>query len=474
MICGKEKKVLFFNPRQEVTEQLYTKRVAKHYAKSAYLLPNTSIAYLAAYLEKLGCEVGIVDASALGLSIRQAAERVREFDPDALCYNLYTQNFLSSLGWIEGIKEATGLPVIVGGLQMSIYPEEVLSHGAIDYGVIGEGWWTLPELLDCLAEKGDLSQVKGICYREDGAYRETEPRPPSDFSLQDVPFPARHLLPNDRYTTVMTQEWPITVMLSSLGCPLGCTYCDVPRGRYQARPAGHVADELEECVDRFGIKEVLFQDETFTLQRDRVMELCELIRSRRIGVKWSIRARPDFVDREMLRAMKEAGLTKVNFGIESGDQARLAELNRNIPLDTIRQAVRWTKEEGIITLGFFMIGFPGETAEGVKKTIRFARELDCDFIQVNKMVPQPPSVLYNRLVEDTGTDYWREYTRGDREALKTLPGIGSAFDPASLDRWQRRFFRTFYYRPSYIWKRLKKVRSLKELFSLAQAALSVR
>ncbi len=466
-------RILFINPPMAVTEQIYTKRVARQYTSSAYVLPHTSIAYLAAYLEKAGYQVGIIDAFALGLSLDETARRVREFAPSAVGYSLCTQNFLNSLAWIKGIKERTGLPSIVGGLQMSIYPREVLSHPEIDYGVIGDGWETLPELLECLASGGDLSRVRGICYREGGEYRATGARP-EILTLEDVPFMARHLLPNDRYTTVMTQQWPITIMLSALGCPLGCAYCDVPAGRYQARSPEHVVEEIAECVNRFGIREILFQDETFTLNRSRVLKSCELILSRGLKFHWSVRARPDYVDREVLRSMKRAGLTKINFGIESGNPQMLKRMNRDIPLETIRRAVRWTKEEGITTLGFFIIGFPGETGADVEETIKFALELDCDFIQVNKMVPQPPSPVYRKLVEERGIDYWREYTLGNADILKELPGIGSEFDPESLDRLQRRFFRRYYYRPAYIGRRIGKVRSWKEFKNLASSALAIR
>ncbi len=466
-------RVVFINPPMAVTEQIYTKRVARQYTSSAYVLPNTSIAYLGAYLLKAGIEVKIIDAFALRLSLEETAERVRQYDPGAVCYSLCTQNFLNSLSWIKGIRERTGKLTIVGGLQMSIYPREVLSYPEIDYGVIGDGWETLPELLQCLEDRADLSAIAGICYREDGEYRETEPRP-GNLTLEDVPFMARQLLPNDRYTTVMTRQWPITIMLSSLGCPLRCAYCDVPAGRYQARSPEHVVEEIAECVNRFGIREILFQDETFTLNRSRVLKTCDLIRSRGLQFEWSVRARPDYVDREILQAMKGAGLSKINFGIESGNPEMLKKMNRDIPLDVIRQAVRWTKEEGITTLGFFIIGFPEETEGDIRDTIRFALELDCDFIQVNKMVPQPPSPVYRELVERTGIDYWREYTLGNADILADLPGIGSSFDPAALDRWQRKFFRTFYYRPGYMFQRLRKIGSVKELAGLARAALSIR
>ena len=470
----KEKRILFINPQLAVTEQIYTKKVAKQYSAGAYVLPNTSLAYLASYLEKLGYRVRIIDAAASGLTIKETVERAREFDPFAICYSLCTQNFLNSLAWLKEIKLQTGVTTIVGGFQMDLYPREVLSYEEIDVGVIGEGWETLPELLECLADGGKLSQVKGICYREEGRYQQTEARPDSGLGLDDVPFMARHLLPNENYTTVMTQEWPITVMLSSLGCPYRCSYCDVPVKEFSPRSAEQVVDEIQECVERFGIREILFQDEIFTLKRKRVFEICELIQSRGIKVKWSIRARPDLVDREILREMKSSGLTKVNFGIESGDPEMLKKMNRDIPLDVIRQAVAWTKEADLVTLGFFIIGFPEETEEGIKRTIRFALELDCDFIQVNKMVPQPPSVFYQNLVKKTGIDYWREYTLGNAAILAQLPGIGSSFSPEELDVWQRKFFQKYYYRPSYIIKRLRRIGSVRELAGLARGALSIR
>ena len=470
----KSLRVLFINPPQAVTEQLYSDRVARQYSRRAYVLPNTSLAYLGGYLEKLGFQVRILDASALDLSPRAAVDQIRKFDPVAVCYSLCTQNFLPTLSWINGLKELLPVPVVVGGVQLGIYPREVMTHPAIDYGVIGEGWDTLAQLLEALAAKDDVSGIRGICYREGEKVVFSEPNPEPARSLDEVPFPARHLLPNERYTTVMTQRWPITVMLSSRGCPFGCTYCDVPRDRYQSRLPEQTVEEIAECVNRFGIREILFQDETFTLGRERVLEICERVLSRGLKVDWSIRARADLLDREMMGMMKRAGLTKVNLGVESGRQEILARFNRNIPLAQIREAVAWTKEFKLLTLGFFIIGWPGETRADVEATIRFALELECDFIQVNKMMPQPPSLVYQEFVKKSGRDPWRDYTLGDPGGLAALSGIGSQFSPDELDRIQMEFFRRFYFRPGYVWRRLVGIRSVRELFNLAGSALAIR
>ncbi len=452
---------------------MYTEKVWRQYTRSAQVLPNLPSAYLAAWLEKAGIEVKIIDAFAERLSVEETARRAREFNPLAVGYNLITENFLDTLGGIRGVKELTGIPTIAGGLHMSLYPAETLTHPAIDYGVNGEGWNTLPELLECLESGSDPSSVRGICYREEGEYRATPLRPDS-LTLEDVPFPARHLLPNDRYTTVMSRQWPITVMVSALGCPFQCAYCDVPHDRYQARSAGHVVAEMEECVQRFGIREIWFQDESFTIDRNRSAEISESLLSRGVKVRWSIRTRPDLLDPETLKLMKRAGLMKVHLGVESGSPEVLERLNRKMDLETIRRAVRLAREEGITTLGFFMIGLPGETPADLQRTIELALELDCDYIQVNKFVPCPPSPLYRELVENTGIDYWAEYTKGNAEIINELAGMGSTFTPTELDLWQRRFFRRYYYRPSYVWRRLKSVSSFRELSNLAGGALSLR
>ncbi len=464
---------LFIVPKQEVPRPMYTEKVWRQYTRSAQVLPNMPSAYLAAWLEKAGFEVKIIDAFAERLTVEETARRAKEFDPVAVGYNLITENFLDTLAGIRGVKEFTGMPVIAGGLHMSLYPAETMTHEAIDYGVTGEGWQTLPELIRIVADGGDPSSVRGVCYRREGEYLVTEPRPDT-LTLEDVPFPARHLLPNDRYTTVMSRQWPITVMVSALGCPFQCAYCDVPTDRYQARAAEHVVDEMEECVNRYGIKEIWFQDESFTIDDERVTEICETLLSRGVKVAWSIRTRPDLVKPGTLRLMKRAGLMKVHLGVESGSREVLERLNRPTDLEVVRRAVRWSREEGITTLGFFMIGLPGETEEDLRRTIRLALELGCDYIQVNKFVPCPPSPLYRELVKSSGIDYWAEYTRGDAGIIGGLAGKGSTFTPDELDNWQRRFFRKYYYRPSYIWKRLREISSFKELRNLAEGALSVR
>ncbi len=476
-------KVAFVNPRQVVPEKQYTKRVQRAYSEVGQVLPNLSTAYLAGYLEEEGFDVRIIDANVLRLTPHDTARELREFGAGLIGYNLITPTFLDSLHWISTIKSFYGAPTVIGGVHMNNYPEETLSHGCIDFGVKGEGWVTLTELCRALEEGGDglskngrskngLSKIRGLYYREDGRPVMTGPRE-EHIHLDEVPFPARHLLPNEKYTTVLSKRWPITVMLSGSGCPYKCIYCDIALLEEERRAPDRVVEEMVLCRGRLGIREFWFQDENFTTEEERVYRFCEEIHRRGLKSSWSIRTRPDDVTEPMLRTMRSAGCFKIHYGIESGDEGVLEGIGRNIPLEKIRRALAATKRQDIDTLGFFIVGSPGETGDTIKKSIAFALEVGPDFIQVNKMLPQLPSDFYARIVEESGIDYWREYTRGKAEILNGLHPYGCALSNEALDRWQSRFYRTFYFRPGYVWRRLWKIRSVRELVTLVRAALSL-
>lgn len=292
--------------------------------------------------------------------------------------------------------------------------------------------------------------------------------------LDRVPFPARHLLPNEAYSCVMSKRHPVTVMISSYGCPFKCAYCDVGTIRHQMRSAESVIAEMEECRKRHGIREIWFQDETFTLNPGRVQAICEAIRRKKLDVTWSVRTRADLVSPDMLASMKAAGCFKMHFGVESADPDVLSRLGRSMSIERMREAFSWAREAGISTLAFFMIGNPGEDRPALKRSIRFAKTIPCDFIQVNKLTPCPPSRLYSQVVKETGRDFWAEYTLGRRGAIAEMGNYFSVFPPGELDRRQKQFFRAFYYRPSYVARRLLAVRSWHEFATLARAALSIR
>ena len=465
-------KVALVVPKTEMPKLKYSRKVQKQYSERGQVFPNMSLCYLASTLEKEGHEVRIIDANVLGLSIGETVNLLRGFGPGAVGFNILTEGFRDSVPWMRAVKDAVGAPLIVGGFHLKLYPRETMTHPFIDYAAVGQAWHTFPELLSALeCGERDVSGIQGLCYREGDEVVMTVPRE-DPTTLDDVPFPARHLIPNERYSTILTKQWPITVMLTGQGCPFHCIYCDMA-GWYQPRDPLLVVDEIEECISRFGIREFYFQDETFTVNRKKVFTFCNEILRRGIKTTFAIRTRADCVTREMLMLLKETGCIRINFGIETGDDRISRNIKRNITCDQMRDAVRWAKEAGLMTLGFFLLGTPGETVESIRKTIALAIELDTDFVSISKLVPVPNSELYDLIVKETGRDYWREYTLGNWDVINDIAYYKCGVSAADLDLWLQRAYRAFYFRPRYILRTLSRVRSLKEFYGLLTSAWSI-
>lgn len=464
-------KVCFlYTPNQMVNKCFYTASIWKNYSKNAILAPPLGMVYLSALLRDKGYDTNFIDANILHLSKEQILEKLHVMNPDYVLYNAITDNLQDTLSWIREIRKDYNKPVIIGGPHMEIYPEETLTHECLDYGVVGDGWETLPELLDALEHKKDLTKVQGLVFRKNDKVILTEPRP-KRVSLEEVPFPARDLLQNEKYDTVLSKARPITIMITALGCPFKCTYCCTDTN-LRARSAEHIVAEVEECINKFGIREIEFYDETFTVNRKKMNRFLDLVEEKGLKFYWSIRTRVDCVDRELLGRMAKNGCIRVNFGIESGDEKVLMAINRNMSIDTIRKAVQWSKEAGVMTFGFFMIGLPQDTKESIEKTLNLMLELDLDFMQLNKFTMLPNSEIYEAYKKETGKDFWREYTLG-KATLDDLKRDYLQITDAELDEYLERGYRQFYYRPKYILKKLLAVSSFREFKRLASGAISL-
>ncbi len=464
-------KVCFlYPPDQMVNKCFYTASIWKNYSKNAILAPPLGMVYLAALLRGKRYEVKFIDANILNLSKEQIIRELNDFGPDYVLYNGITDNLQDTISWIKEIKKEYNKPVIIGGPHMEIYPRETLTHKCLDYGVIGDGWETLPELLDALEHKKDLTKIKGLVFRDNGKVIITEERSKT-VSLEDVPFPARDLLPNEKYDTILSKARPITIMITALGCPFNCTYCCTDTN-LRARSADHIVAEVEECINKYGIKEIEFYDETFTVNKKKMTRFLDLVEEKGLKFYWSIRTRVDCVDKDLLVRMSRNGCIRINFGIESGDEDVLKAINRNMSIDTIREAVRWSKEADIMTFGFFMIGLPQDSKESIEKTLTLMLELDLDFMQLNKFTMLPNSKIYDDYKKETGKDFWREYTLGN-VTLDNFKRDYLKITEEELDKYLERGYRKFYYRPTYIWKKLIAVSSFREFKRLASGALSL-
>ena len=453
---------LVFNPFSYKLHEENLRIVQKYFG----LFPPLSLCWVAAIAKRAGHDVLLVDARTLRLSKPDVADILKKFKPDAMGFMMTTYMFRETLGWAEYLKRRFPVPVIVGGYNLFIYPKESVMPDVVDFGCADHALYTVPELLAAL-ERGDkdFSKIPGLVYKVDG---EVRLNPPVPVNFNDFPFPDRSQLPNELYAEFPTARKNFTVMVTSLGCPKGCVFCEVSRTRYNARSAELVVAEMRECYERYDIREIDIFDYEFCFLNDRVREICDGILSAGLDIRWACRARVDTVDYELLKVMKRAGCDRIYFGIEADDQRTLDELNKGVSVEQAVETVKNCRRLGIKALGFFLIGVPGETRERVIRRVRFARRLKLDYAQFSKLTAKPGTGLWKELVERTGRDYWRDYILGlteERELERPWTGV----DNAKIDEWTKMAYLRFYLWPPFLVRSVFRVRMLSEFVRKALA-----
>jgi radical SAM superfamily enzyme YgiQ (UPF0313 family) len=236
------------------------------------------------------------------------------------------------------------------------------------------------------------------------------------------------------------------------------------------RSAKNFIDEVEVNYKDFQIREFDIYDSSFTIDKQRVLEICDEILKRKLRVFWTARSRIDNVDKDLLKAMSMAGCNTLMYGIENADHDILDVLKKPINIDMVRDIVRYTNNCGIKTLGFFMVGSPGDTQETIKRTIDFSIELDLDYVQFTKTTAFANTELYQRYIQEYGDDYWREFTLNP-DTEKELPLVGTKITVKEALRWVRWAYICFFFRFRYIYKAIKRLGSWLEFKNEVRAAL---
>ena len=458
---------LIYPPFGNIENQPNIKAVADNYG----LFPPLSLAYVAGILQHAGHKVKLIDANALYLSKREVLKKIKHFNPDLLAFTVTTYLFYSVLKWAKYLKKNTGLKVLMGGAHMGLYPKETLSHKEIDYGIIGEAEETLPELINTLETKKPLKNVEGICYRDGNKVVITKPRKLVK-NLDDIPFPLRDQLPNNKYCSFVSKKKNFATMITARGCPFKCIYCEQGNNSYRMRSAENVVDEIEECYNKYKVREIDFFDPEFTINKKHVIGICKEIRRRGINIAWSCRSRVDTVDDEMLKEMLKAGCYRIYYGIESGVPSILKTLKKGINLEIIRKNIALTKKNNIMTFGYFMIGCPGETKETIKRTVKFAKELNLDYAQFSKVSTLPGTELYELLKPQLGYDYWQKFISDEKNRI-ILPRYKCNLSEEEIEKEVKKAYMQFYFRPSQLMKKISRTKSFDELGRDFKATLSM-
>ena len=432
-------------------------------------MPCIGVAYLAATLEQAGIHVRAVDMFAEGLGAAQVLERVMRFRPDVVGFTVMTPSapvVTTLAGKIRQAAPATR--IVLGGVHADVFASELVASGDADVVVHGEGEHAIVELVQAWAGGSeDLSGISGITWMADGQPQRTAERP-LNTQLDDLPYPAWHLLPVHRYGLLPFADIarPVLTISASRGCPYRCDYCSLLHSHgksYRRRDLTRVVDEYEFMVDRFGVKQIGFVDPIFPLNKTDLPTFCEELLRRKLPDRcvWLSETRADRLDPETCRLMYAAGCRRVLLGIESGSVRLLDNVNKKLNPEQIREGVANARAAGIQTMGLFMIGLPGETPELTRQTVEFAVELDLDFAKFAITVPFPGSKLFEDAWQKTlFRDDWENYVtfNTDPDALVWHP---PGYDPRELIQLQRWSLRRFYLRPRQIRRQLFELKTLK-------------
>lgn len=390
--------------------------------------PPTGVMSLAAYLRENDVPVKILDTNLIKTE-EELKDEIKKNENDIMgisCMTPFLENSLNIVGYVKEIMPKT--PVILGGPHPTVLPRETLKIRGVDYIVIGEGEITLLELIKTIEKGRSLAKVKGIGYKEGGKIKITEPRPPIE-NLDELPMPARDLLPTfdyycERFGIDYFTEPPATTMFTSRGCPFNCNFCqptvhNLFGRKTRFRSPEKVVEEIIFLKKKYGINKIYFQDDTFTLDKQRVHNICRLIKENDLHLRWAINSRVNTVNRELIFAMKKAGCENISFGVESCSQKILNNMNKGTIVEQEIDAFRWCNEAKMFTVCNLMLGYPGETMETMNETRIGIRTLRPDRIDLHITFPEPGTVLYEQVVKSCifKKDYM-DYAKYSRHAHK--------------------------------------------------------
>jgi radical SAM superfamily enzyme YgiQ (UPF0313 family) len=438
--------------------------------------PPLGLLYVAAYLEKHSKHsLSVIDAQVEKLDYDSLESRVSSAKPDIVGMTAMTMTMIDVLKTADIIKKTDkNIRVILGGPHVHLFPEETINLENIDHLVLGEGEEAFKELLDHIDDKPTLRDITGLVFKDNGTTIHTGIRKPIR-DLDSLPFPARRLVPFKKYTSLLSKEDIATTVFTSRGCPFKCSFCDRPHlGKaFRARGANNVVDELEECT-KMGIREFLVYDDTFTVNKKRVIDICNEILRRKLNIGWDIRTRVDTVDEEILASLKKAGCQGIHYGIEAGAEKILKILNKCITIDQARHVFDMTRKHKIPILAYFMIGNPSEKREDILTTFRVIKDLKPDYVHLTILTPFPGTKIYLDGLNSgmIRKDYWREFAKNPSPDF-VPPHWDEFFTREELNDLLIQGYKSFYMRPSYILKRIVKVRSFPEFKKKAAAGLKV-
>lgn len=423
--------------------------------------PSLGILYIAAALEKQNHKVKLLD---MDVDVEGQLNRlINNFGPHLIGITAGTTTINKVFSLVHEIKRIKNIPIVLGGIHPAAIPEDCISQRDVDFLIIGEGERTIVELTKALEKDGsDFSDIKGLWYKENDRIFNNPPRPLEE-ELDNISFPSWHLVKHWReFRPPDAQRLPAAPLMTSRGCPKQCTFCcsHLIFGRgYRIRSIENILEEIDILVRDYDVKEIHFVDDAFNLIKERVLALCHKIKERDLNInfEFSNGLLAENIDEDILSALKSIGVVNVGFGIESGDDKIRTSMRKNLELKTAERSLKLAKKMGFETWGFFIFGFPGETVDTIKTTIKFAKRIEPTFAKFMILKPYPGTDIYRylsekRLINDLNFDNYGVYT----PPVHHLNNLASK----ELLYWQKKAFREFYLRPHKIITYILRINSL--------------
>lgn len=400
-------------------------------------------------------EVALHDANIKNLSIEETVDYIKQVTPDVLGMSVVTRRLWAMHEIARRIKqELPRTRIVAGGPHINYWPGETMELGSVDYCLPGFGESTFPQLIDVI-DRGEslerLATVPGLYYRRNGQTVSNPPEVVAAKTLDHLPLPDRTLVDLDDYYTAVDMA-RMTTTYSSRGCPFRCIFCDVQEKAYLYRTAGKMADEFEYLM-RLGIREIHIFDDVFNIRRQRVIDICDEIIRRKLKVRWSIRARVNPWDEEMLVKLREAGCRRIHVGVESVDSATLVYMNKKQSYEDIVSFFRTCHRLGIETLAYFIVGFPTESQYYREHLFEEVMKLNPTYAFFNILFPLAKTQYYQSLLDD-GTfekDHWVEFFKNPVPYYE-IPLPRSPALQKELEDLVDRFHRRFCYRVGFLFK----------------------
>ncbi len=426
-------------------------------------MPPLGLLSVASYAESKGYKVRVVDIHIEGYSAEQFLEKVRTAKPRVVGISVMTATANAANQVARLVKSVVpDCTVVFGGVHAEALPSEALRNSSVDCVVRGDGEESFIALLEGKAVK----DIPGLSWRDGTKLVHNKPAT-VEMNLDRFPFPAYHLVPMHKYYPAIGAyaRLPAINMLMTRGCPGKCTFCNSAMTTLRSRSPESMVEEIKYLRETYGIREIQFYDDTFTVAKKSVLRFCELMIEADLGVAWVAFVRADCFSETLAVAMKKAGCHQVLVGVESGSDQILETIRKPIEREKTLEVVRIARKVGIESRASFILGSPGETTETIRQTMEFSKELDADIVQYNICTPYPGTQMYRWAQENhcLVSEEWSDFELS--EFMMKLPTI----ETAEIHKAYAEGHRDYYLRPKLLVRTALRVTSLAHVKDLVHA-----